>query len=397
MSRTEIGPRRTLHRVSALFHGAFQELALPTEKRNPFLDGLRAIAIMLVINAHISHAFGTLYGANRYTKFPITVAGWMGVDLFFVLSGFFIGGQLWRELSQTGTISFGRFMMRRGLRIWPLYFFIFAVICFTDPSLVAARHYGWSDLLFVTNYTYKTLGVVNGSWSLCSEEQFYILAPLLLLIVGRKSAKTFRWILGSLFLLEVAVRSSIFHRLTGHFVGRAPDVMQDLYFPLHTHSDGLIIGLMIASFVAYQEKVTSRVLPWVSMIAGLILIAAAGALKMEYLNFSGLALFFGGAVWLSTQRSIKIFDGHIFYLLSRLSFGMYLNHEYLEYWVASFLTPRLGLLHLGGVLAAFASFLLLTTCSALLSVVTFCLIEHPFLVLRTALLRKNAVAPLVAH
>ncbi len=178
--------------------------------------------------------------------------------------------------------------------------------------------------------------------------------------------------------------------------------MQVLYFPLHTHSDSLILGLLIANLVGYGEKVKSRALPWICMAVGVLFLGCAAKMHMEYLNFEGLAFFFGGMVWLSTQREIRVFDAPIFYVISRLSFGMYLNHECIEWATQHRLIAGLGLTHLGGSGAGVVSFALLAVMSAGLSAVTFCLVEHPFLVLRTAVLGRKLVQagdapPLVAH
>ena len=136
----------TVPRVRNTLRSAVTELRVPAEKRIPFLDGLRTFAILLVINQHTCAAWDETFAPNRYTSFPLTVNGWMGVDLFFVLSGFFIGSQLWKELVRTGTISLGGFMVRRTLRIWPLYFFVYAVaLAFIPHGSAVAQRYGWPE------------------------------------------------------------------------------------------------------------------------------------------------------------------------------------------------------------------------------------------------------------
>src|ERR1035441_326813 len=92
-----------------LFSGSIAELLHPPANQIPFLDGLRSIAVMLVISAHLSSKFVLVYGPNAYSRLPFVANGWMGVDLFFVLSGFFIGGQLWKELRDSGSVNVGRF------------------------------------------------------------------------------------------------------------------------------------------------------------------------------------------------------------------------------------------------------------------------------------------------
>ena len=142
-------PRRA--KTPSLFAGAVREFLHPPASQIPFLDGLRTIAILLVINGHFSTIFTARYGENLYSRIPFVPNGWIGVDLFFVLSGFFIGGQLWKELLKEGTINIRRFIVRRGLRIWPLYFFtyFFVLIFFWHSS--AANQYGWPDVVFLVN------------------------------------------------------------------------------------------------------------------------------------------------------------------------------------------------------------------------------------------------------
>ena len=142
---------------------------MPSDKRIPFLDGLRTLAVLLVVNHHVGAAFDSTYLPTRYTSFPLTINGWMGVDLFFVLSGFFIGSQLWKELSKTGTVRLGDFMLRRTLRIWPLYFATYIAALALLPHFGAAKQYGWADVVFLVNYLDH--GVVLGGWSLSTEEQ----------------------------------------------------------------------------------------------------------------------------------------------------------------------------------------------------------------------------------
>jgi peptidoglycan/LPS O-acetylase OafA/YrhL len=375
--------------------GGFKELRVATARRVPFLDFLRALAILLVINQHVSKKFEEMLGANRYTHFTLTRNGWIGVDLFFVLSGYFIGSQLWRELNTTATVSIKRFMIRRGLRIWPLYFFVFAIL-FVVTHGAPARQHGWTDLVFITNYTNH--GIVDGSWSLCTEEQFYLLAPVALLLIGRRSMRGYRWGLAALLGLVVVVRILTYVHLTGHLFAKNADAFQHLYYPFHTHCDGLLAGLFVANLAAGHVKFKGFLSkPWVLALGGFIFFAVLNVVQSETLDFLGLAVFFGALVWWGLQMTTRRFDGHIFYLLSRLSFGMYLNHEYMQAWTVSHVAPLMHHLRLAPVLASVAAFLLLAFCSALLSVLTFCLVEHPFLMLRTAVLRRKVVSPLVAH
>ncbi len=389
------GRGRPLVRLAGLFRGGLRELSVATERRVPFLDGLRAAAVLLVINQHMAQTFASRFGGNGYTGFGLTRNGWMGVDLFFVLSGFFIGSQLWRELGRTGSISLKQFMLRRGLRIWPLYLFIFAAVCLYAPAAAAAKQYGWTDLVFVTNYVNH--GIVDGSWSLCSEEQFYLLAPLALLLIGPRSMRGYRWGLVALLGLVLVVRALTFHAWTGHFLGKDPQAFAHLYYPFHTHCDGLIAGLVVANLATTQRRATGLLArPGLLVLLCGLLLGAILALRSDILPFTGLAIFFSSLVWWGIQSGTRLFQQHIFYLLSRLSFGMYLNHEYLQGWMLSRLEPLLQDAHVPAVAGAALGFVALASASLAVATVTFCLVEHPFLMLRTALLRR-AVPHLTAH
>src|SRR5262249_28669352 len=137
------------------------ELVHRSKGQIPALDALRTCAVLFVIFTHIAEAYVEAGGKNNlFAKLPFVRGGWMGVDLFFVLSGYFIGKQLWREMLATRTIHFTRFALRRGFRIWPLYFFfiVFAIFVLGRGNFPYSKW--WSDPLFLTNYLNQ--GVVGG-------------------------------------------------------------------------------------------------------------------------------------------------------------------------------------------------------------------------------------------
>jgi len=384
--------RSWLLRRGAILPAASAELLHPPASQIPFLDGLRTIAILLVISGHFSHDFAQVNGPTFYSRLPFVMNGWIGVDLFFVLSGFFIGGQLWKELRGDGHINVGRFLLRRGLRIWPLYLFTFVVVflllMLTGDGLVG-KQYGWSDLIFVTNFHNR--GIVEGSWSLCIEEQFYIAAPLALLLLSTRfrHVRDFRPWLWGVLCLPPLLRLAMWIHGTGNFFQASPSLFSILYYDSFTHCDGLIIGLLIANLWVTRDTVNStRIRSLLLLGAGLTAMLGLHLLQKEVFDFTGLALFFGSLVWFGLARPTTIFNNRIFYWLSRLSYGMYLNHEYMAPWVVrtfsglSFLNPHPLLANVFGV--AF-----LTLISAALALATFCCVEYPFLQLRAALLRSR--------
>src|SRR5713226_5024265 len=139
-------------------------------KRNQSLDVLRGVAVLLVI-------------ANHYPYYALARAGWIGVDLFFVLSGFLISGLLFSDLLSQGSISLGRFFIRRGLKIYPAFYFFLGLTTLLSPGI---RHDGriLSEVFFLQSYLPRIWG---HTWSLAIEEHFYIMLPLLLIVLNRRN------------------------------------------------------------------------------------------------------------------------------------------------------------------------------------------------------------------
>ena len=379
---------------STLFSGSIHELLHPPKTQIPFLDGLRSIAVLLVIDMHLSGKFAAANGPNFYSGLPWVKAGSVGVDLFFVLSGFFIGGQLWKELKSRGSVDVGRFVMRRGFRIWPLYFFIFLCVLILGSifaSYVPGKQYGWTDLIFITNYYNR--GIVMGSWSLCTEEQFYIVTPLVLFFLGRHVGliRNWRLWLWGLLLSVPLLRAVIWVYLSGSFFKHDPELFKPLYYFSVTHCDGLIIGLIIANLWVTREKPAYRfATPGILVLLAFVLGFALHQLQREIFSFTSYALTGGSLVWLGIQRSPAIFNSRVFYWISRLSYGMYLNHEYMCPWIVNLVLPKLHLTARFPVLANLIGVVLITMLSAAISLLTFCFVEHPFLQMRTAVLGSHA-------
>jgi len=380
-----------------IFSGSVSELLHPPASQIPFLDGLRSIAVLLVISGHLSAKFAGAYGPNLYSRLPFVANGWIGVDLFFVLSGFFIGGQLWKERRDSGSVAVGRFILRRGFRIWPLYFFTyFCVLAFalTFGLGAAAKEYGWSDLVFITNFFNR--GMVMGSWSLCIEEQFYIVAPLMLYFSSRHLLSIRRhrpWLWGLLLFLPL-LRTAIWVHGTGHFFQQNAALFKSLYYDSITHCDGLVMGLIISNLWVTREKPVSKfATPGILVVLAVALMIGLHLLQKEIFDFSVLALTFGSLVWFGIQRGTAIFNSRIFYWISRLSFGMYLNHEYMCPWIVRAVLPRLPFAAQLPLLTNLMGVVLIVALSAAVAIVTFCSVEYPFLQIRKTVLGHRAYRP----
>jgi len=347
------------------------------------LDVLRSLAIALVFAYHLSgfcpHALRTLHS-------PILRFGWTGVDLFFVLSGFLIGGQLWKELKASGSVDVRRFILRRGFRIWPLYYSLVAFLL-AEHLLGYKRpgHYLWPDATFLSNY-FPSQHQIGGGWSLSVEEQFYLLIPILL-VVGAKfiSPKSlYRLTLFWLFALPL-IRYLVLLRYSN-----PAERLESVYYPFHTHSDGLAMGLLIAWIMTWKPELllNSR---WLD--AALILVFLVGCslwyvVPLTFL-YSVVALSYGALMLLLLRIRLRfVFPSKVFYIISRLSFGVYLIHSGLLDHAKSFNTRLFG----EGFRSFLCAFVLWGTISLALAFVSFSFIELPFLKLRDRLLAKNRVA-----
>jgi peptidoglycan/LPS O-acetylase OafA/YrhL len=164
------------------------------------LDVLRGIAVGMVLLNHLPSRSAN--GWVRMLSAPFNMAYWSGVDLFFVLSGYLVGGLLISELSRYGRIDLKRFWLRRGLKIWPSYYLYLAVLVlltalfYVDHTRSGAQRAGLMvnapKVIYLQNYfnssklPYTSLMIGNHTWTLAVEEHFYFLLPLTLVAAGRR-------------------------------------------------------------------------------------------------------------------------------------------------------------------------------------------------------------------
>src|SRR4051794_3114804 len=145
----------------------------------PELDGIRGIAILMVLVCHAS----SWMASDRWRMFLQN--GRVGVDLFFVLSGFLITGILLDTRHDKNRTR--NFYVRRGLRIWPLYFVFLAVALIAFRKMLPAQPNIWVYVLFIQNFLYlREAGpFLEPTWSLAVEEQFYMVWPWLAFRLSR--------------------------------------------------------------------------------------------------------------------------------------------------------------------------------------------------------------------
>ena len=316
-----------------------QPATVPSQ-RVASLDFLRSIAIFLVLGRHMN--VGT--GEDGVWLHRVTAiwerGGWIGVDLFFVLSGFLISGLLFREFQRYGKIDLRRFFIRRGLKIYPpFYFFIFvSIIARAVRGAPLPTRDILGDLLFLQNY----LGTNAGhTWSLAVEEHFYVLLPLvmILLIWGSRSlTDPFRGL--SLFFAVLAPGLLILRIANAHYRGHFS--YETHINPTHLRIDSLMFGVICSYwFYFHREQVVTVVAPRARslMALGVVLLGPAFIFDLESSPFNytlGLTMFYLGSGALLMGLVVKERDrGRFFNLVSLIgaySYSIYLWHIAVRSW-----------------------------------------------------------------
>jgi peptidoglycan/LPS O-acetylase OafA/YrhL len=205
--------------------------------------------------------------------------GWIGVDLFFVLSGYLIGGQLLAPLARDRRIKLGRFFTRRALRIMPAYFVVLAIYFLLPPW----REYSemsqplWKFLLSVQNIALHGGTAFSHAWSLAVEDQFYLALPFLLLLLFRRPRPAI--IIPCLIVLGgILLRTFLAWKNPSTDGGVSFRGFQAwIYYPTWTRLDPLVFGVVLAAIEKFRPNWWQRLIncaPWL-WLPGLGLIAYA--------------------------------------------------------------------------------------------------------------------------
>lgn len=289
-------------------------------------DHLRALAITLVLLFHY-RIFAHPSWIDKAGSF-----GWTGVDLFFVLSGYLISAPLFKQIAAGRPLSLKEFFVKRVFRILPAYLTVLAVYVFF-PVLRERETLAplWKFLTFTQNYgqDIHRYGTFSHAWSLCVEEQFYLLLPFtMLLIRGRKSV----FLVAGLFLLGFALRLYSWYVLIPTGDGIA--WYKYMYYPTYTRLDGLLVGISIAGLRQFYPGVRSffeQKKGWF-LVTGLGLTAVAYIICLDPYSFTASIVGFPlvaiayGCVLISLlspkNRSFRVSS-----FIAALSYSLYLSHK----------------------------------------------------------------------
>jgi len=226
----------------------------------PELDGLRGMAILLVLLRHsvypVLEEHGEILAIGRWDIATPLLNGWIGVDLFFVLSGFLITHHLMKRWPATFDLSFGlRYWAKRILRTFPAYYaaVLIAMLGVIPLFAPAVDDFGYAiavHALFMQDYLGSEL--VVAFWSLGVEEKFYLLCPIVLYWIKTSSIKTSVATLACLALLPAALRV-ITVTTNDAFISNYEAFFWMARAPFHLAMDGLWIGVICALLVNHDN------------------------------------------------------------------------------------------------------------------------------------------------
>jgi peptidoglycan/LPS O-acetylase OafA/YrhL len=313
--------------------------------RIPALDGLRGIAVLLVMVYHFSHGWWFFSASPVDAAYArVSGVGWVGVDLFFVLSGFLITGILHDSRERAG--YFTSFYARRLLRIFPLYYaFVLLVLPATawllsadpGPAVAALRGKSGWYLGYAVNFLVALHGGWDASvlktahlWSLAVEEQFYLVWPPLVLLLSRRALiRTSGALVALALLIRVAMR-----------LGGAGTVAT--YVLPFARMDALLMGALVAlavrelGSVAPLARLAPRVLLGSGVVAAATLASAPARTSwaspwVQTVGLTAIALFFAAALVLAVaapqgSRWRRLLEAPSLRTFGKYSYALYIFH-----------------------------------------------------------------------
>lgn len=229
--------------------------------RHNGLDTLRALAITLVFMYHYA-----AFVSGEYTFGLGSELGWMGVDLFFVLSGYLIANQLLAGLVARRKLSLKAFYVRRALRTLPVFWVVLALY-FAFPSIMGGNTPPalWRFVSFTQNWQLQPGTAFSHAWSLCIEEQFYLVLPLILLAGARfGTSRTQAWlVLAGLIITGIVSRTLLWQAYSQGSANHTDYFYYaNIYYATLCRADEFLPGVAIALIKhlhpAFWQKLIQR-------------------------------------------------------------------------------------------------------------------------------------------
>ncbi len=289
----------------------------------PSLDGLRAVAVMVVIVGH--HGY------------PIAgVPADLGVSAFFVLSGFLITRLLMREQASSGTVSLTRFYARRTIRIFPAYyaFLLFSFVLDRIQGSHWSPTLGLSAVTYTVNYFnafhHHPSNSISHAWSLAVEEQFYLLWPLAFVLLAKRGRRA--------LITGVAIAAALAVVRRSWLTMHGADVAY-LYNAFDTRFDNLAVGCLLALAADYEgvargiERVSRRM--WYPLVTLALLFVSRELTPASYHYTAGftvnallLMVLIGQLMLLYDRPLWRWLEHPVTRYLGLVSYPMYLYHQW---------------------------------------------------------------------
>lgn len=376
----------------------------------PFVDGLRAWSILWIISLHTVWVFGYFLDRQSYLIFSARAEltpffqGHLGVDAFFVISGFLIGYYLFTEYRQYQTVNFRQFYLRRALRLLPAYFAAMLLVAFLYPHNL---HTIWANVIYINNFLPLERQFMPWTWSLAIEEQFYTLFPAFVLFLGK--SKRALHVLLWLFLLSFVIRFTLSFYFRFQLPMPTHEVVNKslmyhyfdvIYDKSHARYGGLLVGVIVAYLLVFTDTVKKlnqshglRRFLWVAsllILASYIFVPSAhvtatvtetavvvALIRNVFSMAIGYLILYSlcetGKSWL-----VRLLSSRIWYPVAQLSYSAYLLHLMVIMLFAQYLYPSMN-----RDLPSLLGLMLLMMVSTLLaSAMIYLWIEKPILELR---------------
>lgn len=344
------------------------------------LDFVRGIAIIAVMGYHF-HAVHTGNFLIQIIEYPLKNFGREGVNLFFTLSGFLVGGLLLRQYAETGHVDARRFIVRRIFRIWPAYY---VLIVF---HMLAGRH-PWNTFLF-QNLTHlqNYLGTsITQTWSLAVEEHFYLVLPALLLVFARWKLSAWT-IVGVLSAICAVV-------LTARCFAVAGGDLEGAFAYTQYRIDSLLVGVILSAIywmkpAVYQQFAKSRwvLVGMVALLCTWLVLGTKNIALDESIGYTIQAIGFAALIVLVLEHSGALRKSLLYRGVAWIglySYGIYLWHS-LALAPGDMLIRKMTAFGLAPsaiwIVALTAQFAI----AIVIGYVTTRAIEYPFLLMRNAL------------
>jgi peptidoglycan/LPS O-acetylase OafA/YrhL len=291
----------------------------------PQLDGLRGIAILIVL---LGHLLAFPWGINK-TQFGAIAP--LGVDLFFVLSGFLITGILLRVKDKEH--YFRNFYARRALRTWPIYFllliFMWGIANGHIRALAIPSYLHWQVYACYTqNLVYYQIGRVPLmplaiTWSLAAEEQFYLVWPILLRLIPNRAL--------SMYLVPVILVAPVARVILLHYG-------IDAYYSPICRFDAMAMGALLSVWITLKTPTAEKVTRVAAAMIGLAVLGAVisyytGAIHIMISSFASVIFTSITALSLESRWLIGILNHSVLRYTGKISYCLYLCHTIVGYLI----------------------------------------------------------------